>query len=64
MIDTRITIDSKDLISPKQAAQYLGITTMTLWRWRRDGMITPIMLDHAYFHIRELDRIKKQRENK
>lgn len=61
MTSTRITIDSKDLLTPKQAAQYLGITTMTLWRWNKEGKITPIMLDHAYYHIRELDQVKQQR---
>lgn len=54
----RITIEAKDLLSPKKAAEYLGITTMTLWRWVRDGKITPVMLDHRYFHINELKRVK------
>lgn len=59
----RITIEVRDLLNPKKAAQYLGITTMTLWRWVRDKKITPVMLDHAYFHINELERIKKERNN-
>lgn len=54
----RITIEAKDLLWPKKAAEYLGITTMTLWRWVRDGKITPVMLDHRYFHITELKRVK------
>lgn len=54
----RITIDAKDLLPPKKAAQFLGITTMTLWRWVRDGKITSVMLDHRYFHISELNRVK------
>lgn len=55
----RITIQVNDLLPPKRAAKYLGITTMTLWRWVRDGKITPVMLDHRYFHISELNRVKR-----
>jgi len=62
MVHERITLDIKDLLSPKRAAQYLGVSTMTLWRWVRDKKIVPCMLDHAYFHVGELDRVKKERE--
>jgi len=58
MATNRVTIEVKDLLPPKKAAEYIGITTMTLWRWVRDGKITPVMLDHRYFHISELDRAK------
>lgn len=58
----RITIEVKDLLPPKKAAEYLGITTMTLWRWRRDGIISVVMLDRPYFHINELNRVKALRE--
>jgi len=59
----KITIEVKGLLPPKKAAKYLGITTMTLWRWVRDGKITPVMLDHRYFHISELDRMKRSKRN-
>lgn len=61
MDSERITIEVKDLLPPKKAAQYLGVTTMTLWRWVRDKKITPMMLDHTYFHKNELDRVKGKR---
>jgi len=54
----KVTIDVKDLVPPKKAAEYLGITKMTLSRWVRSGKITPVMLDHRYFHINELKRAK------
>lgn len=54
----RVTIEVKDILPPKKAAEYLGITTMTLWRWVKAGKITPVMLDHRYFHISELNRVK------
>jgi len=54
----RVTVDAKDLVPPKKAAEYLGITKMTLSRWVRAGKITPVMLGHRYFHINELKRVK------
>jgi len=58
----RVGIEVTDLLSPKKAAAYLGITTMTLWRWVRDGKVTPVMLNHRYFLISELDRVRKGRK--
>lgn len=58
----RITIEAKDLLPPKKAAEYLGVSVMTLWRWQRDNKIAYIMFDHPYFHINELNRVKKLRE--
>ena len=54
----RVTLYVQDILPPKKAAEYLGISTMTLWRWVRDGKITPVMLDHSYFHMTELKRAK------
>ena len=64
MVNERITIEVKDILSPKKAAQYLGVTTMTLWRWVQDGKIIPVMLDHNYFHLSELNRVKALRSSK
>lgn len=66
MSTERVTIEIKDILTPTKAAEYLGVSRMTLWRWVRDGRITPVMLDHTYFHITELDRVKalRQEQNK
>ena len=64
MVNERITIEVKDILTPKKAAEYLGVTTMTLWRWVKAGKITPVMLDHTYFHIAELNRVKALRGEK
>ena len=64
MANQRITIEVKDLLPPKKAAEYLGITTMTLWRWAKAGKITTVLLDHAYFHRAELDKVKRIMETK
>lgn len=60
----RVTVDAKDLVPPKKAADYLGISKMTLSRWVRAGKITPVMLDHRYFHINELNRVRALLEQK
>jgi len=62
MATQRITIEIDDLYLPKEAAKYLGITTMTLWRWTRDGKIVAVMLNHAYYHRAELERVAKLRK--
>jgi len=62
MDEQRITIQVTDLLPPKKAAEYLGVTTMTLWRWVRDSKIIPVLLDHTYFHINELNRVKALKE--
>ena len=52
------------LLSPYQASQYLGVSRMTLYRWRRRGLIKSVKLNHDYFEIEELDRIKAQKPTK
>jgi len=37
---------------------------MTLWWWVREQKIMPVMLDHTYVHINELNRVKAVREGK
>ena len=51
------------LVPMKQAAQDIGVTTMTLWRWERLGMI------HAYrigrevlIEKAEVERLRKERQ--
>lgn len=58
MVTEQVTIQVTDLLTPTKAAKYLGISRMTLWRWTKAGKITPVMLDHTYFHIRELERVR------
>jgi len=37
-----ITVSIEDAFTQKEAAQVLTITTMTLWRWIRDGKVATI----------------------
>jgi len=58
MTTGRVTINVTDILTPTKAAEYLKVSRMLLWRWVKAGKITPIMLDHTYFHVSELNRIK------
>lgn len=58
----KITIEVADLKSTKQAARYLGVSIMTIGRWSKDGTLIPIKLNYTYFHVDELDRVKKNME--
>lgn len=61
MAAERITFSTDDLLSPKKAAAYLGITTMTLWRWSKDGKLPVMQVDGRTFYAkRELDSLKKK----
>ena len=59
-----ITIEVKEPPPPRKTAQYLGVTTMTLWWWVREQKIMLVMLDHIYVYINELNRVKAVRAGK
>ena len=53
-----ITISVQDALSYKDAARELGITTMTLWRWVRDGKIIAIRLGrYKFIPLSEIERL-------
>lgn len=64
MVEGKVTVLITDFFTPQQARDYLGVSKMTLWRWTRDGKITCMMLDHAYYHINELERVKALEDGK
>lgn len=49
MKESNITISVHDAIPYKEAAQKLGITTMTLWRWVKANKIIAIKLGRYKF---------------
>ena len=57
-MEQKITLSTNDLYTPSQAAEYLGVTTMTVWRWAKAGKLHPIVIGHSYFHINELEQVR------
>jgi hypothetical protein len=63
MCAERISLKVEDIYSPTRAAKYLGVSKMTLYRWLGKKKISSIYLDHNYFHVTELDRVKALMNN-
>jgi len=59
----RVTLEVKDILPPSQAAKFLGVSRMTLWRWVKKGKIRAIVFDkQSFFHIYELKVLKEPKE--
>jgi len=54
--------DFFDLLTPQQAAAVLGITTMTLKKWRREGRITPVAVGKRSIRYLRPDAIALREE--
>lgn len=54
-----ITISTTDVLTHKKAAEELGITTMTLWRWIKSEKIRPVRFGrYSVIPISEIERLK------
>jgi len=54
-----ITISVQEALSYKEAANKLGITTMTLWRWVKTNKIIAVRLGrYKFIPNSEIERIK------
>lgn len=50
-------------LTAKEAAELLGVTTSTLWRWGKDGYIKPIKLGgKSRYKFSDINRIKTGKE--
>ncbi len=60
---TQRPIELNDYLSQGKAAEALGITVMTLWRWMKDDKIRPIIVGgHRMIPRSEVDRLKAEKE--
>lgn len=51
-------------LTAKEAAEILGVTASTLWRWSKDGYLKPIKLGSKNrYKLSELNRIKTGKED-
>lgn len=55
--------NDRKLITPKEAAEFLGVSLRTLWWWRIKGIIPAYRLSHGVvrFDIDELLKIARER---
>ena len=60
---TREPIPIPKYLSCAEAAEILGITTMTTWRWMKAGTLQTFIIGGHQFVLREeVDKIKRERE--
>ena len=53
-----------DLVSVKEAAKYLHVSTQTVRRWARDGILKYVRVGYAYRIVRNsLPKIPMQQRN-
>lgn len=56
-----MTLPTQSTLTIGQACKRLGITQVTMWRWRRDGIVQDVMVPGSTrprIPAREVDRIK------
>lgn len=60
----KVFIDTALLYSPVEAAKELNIGYATLYRWIKNGQITPFKIDYRTFiSLAEIDRVKKVKKH-
>ena len=54
-------IKDTNLINLSEASRRLGVAKVTIWRWIRDGKVTPIrLMGFPYLTIEQLETLKKR----
>lgn len=57
-------MDVSDLINLTQAAKYLDVSYMTIYRWKKSGKIKPVYIGgFPYVSLGELVKIKEEDNN-
>lgn len=59
--NSKVPLDVQGLFNQTRAAEYLGITRMTLWRWTKAGKITAVYIGgRPIYPLGELIRLKEE----
>lgn len=54
---------SMNLVKRKDVAKFFGVTTMTIIRWEKKGLIVPVKIDKSvYYKIDDIKRLSKEGE--
>ncbi|MDR7433464.1 MAG: MerR family transcriptional regulator [Armatimonadota bacterium] len=54
---------SRRLLSPMEVARLLGVSTDSVRRWAREGLIKAVRVGATRgYSVREVERVRKQRE--
>jgi len=62
---TILSIDGTEVLTLKDAAPYIGISSATLFRWMANAKISSLLYaGRTYIKLSEADRIKKEKEKK
>lgn len=58
-----LTFRSDTLVGVHEAARFLGVSRMTIWRWSNKGKLHPVILQgYQFFEIDELKGIGVQKK--
>jgi DNA-binding transcriptional MerR regulator len=52
---------SMNLVKRKDVAKFFGVTTMTIIRWEKSGLISPVKINKlVYYRIEDIKKLSKE----
>lgn len=59
--DARVPAKEDVMLSAEDAAKQLGVTSVTLWRWAREGYLSPTKVGRKNFYWKSnIDKLTKK----
>lgn len=64
--DSRLSAPKEDkMLTADEAASILSVTSVTLWRWAKNGYLTPVKAGRkVYYWMSDIDNLLKKKEDK
>ena len=51
----------EEYLQRSEAAKMLGVSTNTLWRWAKDGYLSPVKIGHkSAYKLSDINKIRQQ----